>query len=77
MFGSVDMVSIIDPTVYIDVISTPANGSRSYSVPAGYSLRFIVGVNHGGDQPTVQVNGSTISWQGVNNTALLWVFLGR
>lgn len=77
MIGGVNMVSIIDPTVYIDVISSPANGSRSYSVPAGYSLQYIAGVSNGGSQPTVQISGGTISWQGVNNTAMLWVFLGR
>lgn len=71
-----DMVSIVDPTVYIDVISSPANGSRSYSLPAGYSLKYIVGVNSGQSQPTVTVSGGTISWNNISSSAILWVYMG-
>lgn len=72
-----DMVSIIDPTVYIDVISTPASGSRSYTLTSGYSLQYVCGVNNGNSQPTITISGNTITWSGVSASAMLWVFQGR
>lgn len=72
-----DMVSIVDPSVYLDVISTPASGSRSYTVPSGYSLQFIAGVSNDNKQPKVTISGNTITWSNVTSTGLLWVFIGR
>lgn len=72
-----DMVSIIDPAVYIDAITTPASGSRSYTIPTGYSLQYIAGTNNLNTQPSISISGSTITWSGVSSTAVLWVFLGR
>ena len=72
-----DMVSIIDPSVYLDVISTPASGSRSYTVPTGYTLQYISGVSTDNKQPTVTISGNTIRWSNVSSTGLLWVFIGR
>ncbi|MGX5091043.1 hypothetical protein ACWKXX_07720 [Enterobacter sp. UPMP2061] len=77
LVGSTDMVSIVDPAVYLDVLSTPTNGSKNYTVPSGYTLQYIVGVNNGNSQPTVTVSGSTISWNGISSSAMLWVFVGR
>jgi len=72
-----DMVSIVDPAVYLDSITTPASGSRSYTVPSGYSLQYIAGVGNNNKQPTVSISGTTITWSNVSTTGILWVFIGR
>jgi hypothetical protein len=70
-----DMVSIIDPSLYLDVI-TAASGSKSYTLASGMTLKYTAGTGIGNTQPTVSVSGSTITWSGLATPAMILVFMG-
>lgn len=72
-----DMVSIIDPVVYVDIIYSPDSGSRGYNVPAGYSLQYYAGVNLRNEQADVSINGGTLSWSKLSGGVPIIVFFGR
>jgi len=74
--NGVDMVSIVDPLIYLDFIISPVSGSRSYSVPAGMTLQFMMGTNSDNRAPNVSISGNTITWNNVSQIGMLYVFAG-
>lgn len=74
--NGVDMVSIIDPMIFLDVFQL-SSGSRTYAVPTGYTLQYLCGVNANNTQPNISINGGTISWSNGSTMGYIYVFLGR
>lgn len=71
-----NMVSMIEPAVFIDMILT-ASGSRTYDVPEGYTLQYLSGVDAFNRQPSVTISGNKLTWSGGSTVAFIFVFIGR
>lgn len=71
-----NMVSMVDPTVFLDVILT-GSGTRTYTVPPGYTLQYFSGVTALNNQPSVSISGNRITWSGGSSVSFIYVFIGR
>ncbi len=71
-----DMVSMVDPVLFLDNIIS-ASGSRTYTVPTGYTLQYFCGVNGLNKLPSVSINGNTVTWSGGSTVSFIYIFLGR
>lgn len=63
-----DMVTSVTPIFYLDFITTPASGSRTYTPPQGKriaayaSSEYTQGVKNSAN---VSVSGNTVTWSNV------------
>lgn len=75
-----NMVTALTPVYYLDFITWPESGSRSYNVPSGKSLKVMANANIGDGGKVVTsnatINGNTLTWSNVYERRPLLVYAG-
>lgn len=76
--AGIELKSAIQPVFYLDYITGPASGSRSYNLAPGKGLAGVVNNYFSTNQTTVtpmtySVSGNSISWSGVSDEQPLLV----
>lgn len=75
--GTFDVINAFLPAYMMDYFVGSSSGSRSYTVPAGKSLRakaYFTTAGSFATEAVVTVSGSTVTWSNAaGNSIIVWV----